>query len=88
MRERLRNMDQSQRKSSPARQPDIFDDRLLLRVEEAARRLSLSRSAMWSLVSSGSVPSIHVGRARRIVAADLEAWVTKRGLEGRPPASD
>ena len=86
MRERLVNLERSQRSRGSHDCRDGPDDRLLLRVEDAARRLSLSRAKVWSLVSSGSLPSIHVGRSRRIVAADLEAWVAARTAEENLPS--
>ncbi len=64
------------------------DPTLLLRVEAAADRLSLSRSMVWSLVSSGAIRSIHIGRARRIVAADLARWVAEQEAEGNLPVRE
>ena len=40
-------------------------DRLLLTVEQAADRLSVSRSLMYELIRQGRVASIRVGRLRR-----------------------
>ena len=50
-------------------------ERILLRVEEAAEAAGLSRATMYELVLGGVVPSIKVGRARRIPREALVAWV-------------
>jgi excisionase family DNA binding protein len=51
---------------------------LLVRVEEAARLLSLSRSMVYQLMDSGVLPSIRCGTARRIPLAALHAWVAQQ----------
>ncbi len=52
-----------------------MDDRILLRPEEAAQRLGLSRSVVYELMSDGRLPSIRIGRSRRILAGALAAFV-------------
>jgi excisionase family DNA binding protein len=49
--------------------------RLLLRVEEAAERLSISRTRMFAYLKSGAIESVKVGRLRRIPADALTAFV-------------
>jgi excisionase family DNA binding protein len=56
-------------------------DRGLLKIEEAARLLSLGRSKTYQLVMDGAIPSIHIGRSRRIPAAALERWIDQRTQE-------
>ena len=51
------------------------DERLLLTVSEAARRLGIGRSLLYELLAAGQVESIHVGRLRRIPADALAAYV-------------
>ena len=51
------------------------DNRLLLTVLEVARRLGMGRSFVYQLVSKGEIPSIKLGRARRIPVSDLEKFV-------------
>ena len=41
------------------------DDSLLVTVEEAARRLSLSRSSVYELLSAGNLLSVKIGASRR-----------------------
>lgn len=51
------------------------DGPLLLTVEEAADRLSIGRTLMYSLVSSGMVRSVTIGRLRRVPAECLEQFI-------------
>jgi excisionase family DNA binding protein len=58
------------------------DERLLLTVPEAARRLGIGRSLLYELLAADEVESIHVGRLRRIPADALVAYVDRqRGSE-------
>jgi len=53
-------------------------ERLLITVEEAARRLGIGRSFAWRLVRSGELPSVRLGRLVRIPERALEEWLTRR----------
>ena len=53
-------------------------DELLLTPESAARRLSIGRSALFSLLASGEIESISLGRSRRIPAVALAQFVERR----------
>jgi excisionase family DNA binding protein len=53
------------------------DDRLLLPVEEAARRLSIGRSLLYELLASGAIHSVHVGRLRRVPVAALIDFINR-----------
>lgn len=48
--------------------------KLLLTVTEAAARLGIGRTFMYELISTGAIPSVRVGRLRRIRTTDLEAY--------------
>ena len=48
---------------------------LLVRVEEAARMLSLSRSTIYEMLDAGELPSVRRGTARRIPLAAIREWV-------------
>ncbi len=50
---------------------------LLLRVEEAARRLGIGRSSMYRLITTGEVESVRVGGLRRIPVPCLEEYVER-----------
>jgi excisionase family DNA binding protein len=52
--------------------------RLLLRVEEAAEALAVSRTALYGLLRSGDIPVVRIGRSVRVPVAALESYVAKR----------
>jgi excisionase family DNA binding protein len=47
----------------------------LLTPTEAARRLSLGRTRLYELLGSGEIPSVRVGKLRRIPARAVRAYV-------------
>ncbi len=47
----------------------------LLTVIEAARELGISRSKVYELLADGELPSVRIGRTRRIAVAALEEFV-------------
>jgi excisionase family DNA binding protein len=49
-------------------------DQLLLRVEQAAKRLNIGRSLAYRLIQSGRLPSVRVSGARRVLVSDLEQF--------------
>ena len=51
--------------------------RVLLTVEAAAAQLSISRTRMYSLLKTGDVTSVRVGRLRRIPATALEVFAAQ-----------
>lgn len=65
-----------------ARQPEVLnvivtpDDRVLLSVVEAARRLGIGRTLMYELLASGAIESVHVGRLHKVPARALDAFVS------------
>jgi excisionase family DNA binding protein len=54
---------------------------LLLRPEQVATLLNISRATAYRLIALGEVPSIRVGRSRRTSRSQLEHYVA--GLEQR-----
>jgi excisionase family DNA binding protein len=50
-------------------------ERDLLTVEEAALRLSISRTTMYALLKDGQLDSVRIGRLRRITAGALTAYI-------------
>ncbi len=44
----------------------------LARVEEAARYLAIGRTTIYELLDSGALPSVKIGKARRIPWTALE----------------
>jgi len=53
------------------------DGRLLLPVEEAARRLSIGRSLMYELLGAGEIRSVRIGRLRRVPVTALDEYVSQ-----------
>ena len=53
------------------------DDKLLLTVEEAAYRLGIGRSHAYVFVMKGELPSVKLGRSRRVPAAVLPEFVER-----------
>ncbi|GAA2138040.1 hypothetical protein GCM10009760_19030 [Kitasatospora kazusensis] len=51
---------------------------IALTVEEAARRLGVGRTTMYALVASGEIPSVTIGRLRRVPADALKAYMAAR----------
>ena len=54
---------------------------LLMRAEEVARTLGLSRSKIYQMMSDGALPVVRVGRAVRVPKAALRDWVAHHTTE-------
>lgn len=52
-------------------------DKILLTPEEAAERLSITRSRVYDLIRSGELVSVKLGKVRRISVVALERYVEK-----------
>ena len=61
-------------------------ERGALSVEEAAKYLGLSKSKTWVLVSSGQIPSWHIGRNRRVSVERLQQWIREQEAAQRDAA--
>lgn len=58
---------------------DDFDPTLLaVRVEEAARRLSIGRTTMYALIRDGAVQTVPIGRSRRVPVQALNDYLSQR----------
>jgi excisionase family DNA binding protein len=51
--------------------------RLVLTIEQGARRLGIGRTLMYSLVMNGEIESVTIGRLRRIPIECLTEYVAK-----------
>ncbi len=60
----------------------IVANRGLLRVEEAAQWLGLGRTKAYELVHRGTIPSVTIGRSRRILVSALEAFLEQLAENG------
>lgn len=49
---------------------------ILLTPEETATELRIARSRVFDLFASGELPSVKIGRSRRVTREALEAYVT------------
>jgi len=63
--------------------PSSPDGKLLLTVEEVAHLTSLGRSTVYNLLARGEIPSITIGRSRRIPVEGLRLWIRGR-MVGSP----
>ena len=54
----------------------------LLTVIQAAEHLCLSRSKVYELLADGTLPSVRIGRNRRITMSALADFVTKHAEIG------
>jgi excisionase family DNA binding protein len=52
-------------------------DGRLLRLDEVAQRLSISKSMAWKLVAYGQLRSVKIGRAVRVRPADIEEYLAR-----------
>lgn len=63
-----------------APRPDVPAQKLLLTLPEAGLALAISRSKMYDLLNSGDLPSVHIGRSRRVRVIDIEDFVKSGGV--------
>ncbi|MPZ51027.1 MAG: helix-turn-helix domain-containing protein [Dehalococcoidia bacterium] len=54
-----------------------MDDKLLLTVDEAAQRLGIGRSHAYIYVLRGEIPSVKLGRSRRVPLEALQEFIEK-----------
>ena len=47
----------------------------LLTVSDISFRLHLSRSCSYALMQSGAIPTVRIGKSRRVRSEDLEAFI-------------
>lgn len=58
-----------------------LDDSALLRVPEVSDWLRVGRSTVFEMISAGTLPSVKVGRARRVTAGALRRFVASLETE-------
>ena len=49
----------------------------LLKPQEIAQRLNISRAMAYKLLNTGELPTVRIGRIVRVREADLEAYIQK-----------
>lgn len=60
----------------------------LLSPQEAARRLSLGKTRLYELLGTGAIPSVRVGKLRRIPTRALREYVDQLVIEQIGPKAD
>lgn len=63
-------------------------DCLLLRVSEAAHRLSIGRSTLYQQIAAGEIRVVKIGRATRVPATELASWIARRAVPGLPECGE
>ncbi len=54
----------------------------LLKIEDAAEMLSISRAHIYKLIQSGHLHVVHLGRSVRVPAGELERLISDLTAEG------
>ena len=52
-------------------------ERMLLTLEEAARRLSVGRTTLYELAARGELATVTIGRCRRVPVSSLKSFVDR-----------
>ena len=52
----------------------------LLKIEEVCQRTSLSRSAIYRVITAGELKIVKIGKAARVLETELDRWIYS--LEG------
>lgn len=60
------------------RQESQLEECRLLTIKKTAELLMISRDSIYKLIYSGELPTIRVGRSRRIPVRDLRAWLEEK----------
>ncbi len=65
-----------------------MDGEVLLRVEEAAKRLGCGRSKVYEMLAQQTLPAVRLGpRCVRIPALALDKWIASRTVGGSSEAA-
>jgi len=59
-----------------------MNDKLLYRIPEVVAILNISRSKVYELLSSGTLPSVYIDRTRLVRHEDLVAYVESLPMAG------
>jgi excisionase family DNA binding protein len=51
---------------------------LLLKIPEVAAALRVGRSTVYELIAKGELKVVHIGRAVRVPASEVETWVERQ----------
>ena len=64
-----------------------MEEPLLLKIEEAARLLSIGRSRAYVLAAAGDLPTVKIGLSTRVPVQALRLWVDKKSQIDRGKAT-
>lgn len=53
------------------------DSRIVLTVEDAARRLGVGRTTMYALIKTNQIRTVTIGRLRRVPVSCLDEYVQR-----------
>lgn len=56
-------------------------EKLLLRPDEAADAIGVSRAKAYELIAKGDLPSVRIGGSVRVPLEGLKRWVSERTTE-------
>ena len=59
--------------------------RIALRVSSAAEVSDVSRTVLYGAMQAGELAYVQIGKSRRILAADLEAWLRRHRVAANEP---
>ena len=62
----------------------LADSPLLVTAEEAANLLSVSRTTVYTLIKSGALRPVHIGRSCRLSRAELLRYVNRLDTPREP----
>jgi len=71
--------------NEPTREKEILTDAgglimdaILIRAEEAAKLLGVGRSKIYSMMASGGLPVVRLGRSVRVPIEGLREWIAQQ----------
>jgi excisionase family DNA binding protein len=68
-----------EKKQEKARERDLDQEQpVLLTAEQVCRIINLGRSKVYELIGTKQIPSICIGRSRRVLREDLMAWIERQ----------
>ena len=60
----------------------------LLKSDEVAEILQISRSMAYALMKRGDIPTVRIGTAVRVRREDLEWYINEKALQNGPASGD
>ena len=74
-----KTMEKIEMKQEKEREREVDQEQpVLLTVEQVCRIINLGRSKTYELIAANLIPSISIGRSRRVLRQDLMAWIERQ----------